>query len=86
MTDPITSAELDLWEKVERAATLGPWNPVETGISTEEGRKVWLIKSPALRDGYCDSSEDALLAAVARNAFPRLISEIRRLRDDLAVK
>jgi hypothetical protein len=73
---PITREELDRWKQLAEAATEGPWEVVEY----EAG--VFIMFS----DGFDSSSMgtgDARFIAAARDAVPRLVAEVERLRGSL---
>ena len=83
MTDgPITDEQLDEWEKLEKAATPGPWGyslmPVEGKLTARDNqrRRYSLIND----DVPFANPVDAELAALARSVFPHLIAEVRRMR------
>ena len=97
-TDPITDAELDEWERIERAATAGPWRlqpeefddwgmiregngwPVANSYTNamcpraeaEEARRLGRTPRQVAANGE--------FITEARNAFPRLLAEHRKLR------
>lgn len=92
---PITEDELSAWWKMHVAASRGPWK-VEVGA--HEG-KDWLVCSfgddgddgksrqvttdGARADDLSWASDDAALVAMAREALPRLVMEVRRLRHEI---
>lgn len=86
--NPITDAELDKWERIEKAATPAPWC---TAINVGEIGLDGLFagnESIAVQDrwGYAhlgadnDGVDTLNCIAEMRNAFPRLIAENRKLR------
>lgn len=78
MDDIITDAELDEWERIEREVMPGDWMWVEDGdlvVDIVDGG-LDPITNPALACG----SDNMKLAVTARNAFPRLLAEVRRAR------
>lgn len=83
MTDPMSPERLAEFEAVEAAASAGPW--VSHG---------WTADGPQSVDGCSElmisvdvgDPADAAFIAMARNAIPELIAEVRRLRDAVATK
>lgn len=90
MSDMLTEAELDELEALERNANVAPWWPVEFSDETA----CIMNEHVGITDRPCDLGprpkgevpclEDARLIAAARNALPRLLAEVRRLRAELA--
>ena len=84
----LTAAELDELERVTEAATPGPWakspNAVDAVIAPEQPGKCAFPESDAFYGGFLVGESmdyrdrDFLIAA--RDAMPRIIAEIRRLR------
>ena len=79
----INDDQLDAWEDLDRAATPGPWGfslmPVAGKLTARDDRRkrYSLIND----DVPFKNSVDAEIAALARTAFPRLIAEVRRLKE-----
>lgn len=79
----INDDQLDEWEGLDKEATPGPWGyslmPV-VGKLTAKGacRKRYSLIND---DVPFKNSADAQIAALARTAFPHLIAEVRRLRE-----
>ena len=86
MTDhehtPPTEAELDEWDGAANAAERGPWH--------RTGTDVWAMHVPRIvvfgrRDGdWPGRVHDLVFIVQARDAMPRLIAEVRRLRAENA--
>jgi len=92
MTDPL---DLDELERLEKAATPGPWSFKGTGgLHMDGARDGWMVEGPhngkrwprIARDAapYRERGENPALIAALRNAAPALIAEIRRLREENA--
>ncbi len=81
MTTEITEAQLYEWQQLADAATPGPWEarpyPYGEGVA-------WYTATGASDDLDPRERETVLFIASARDAVPALISEIRRLRAELA--
>jgi len=91
MPDPITEQDLEKWERLEKAATPGPWKakgadivPADAAIcdSPECGcaDELVIMQANWYRRGEKEAFADAACAAAFRTAGPRLIAEVRRLR------
>ena len=79
------TVDLDELERLEKAATPGPWHQHETWPGANLGRNVVSYKPSA--NGIVGSDffqtrtdEDAEIIVTARNALPALIAELRQLR------
>ena len=82
----ISDDQLDEWEGLDKAATPGPWAyslmPVMGKLTAKgERRKRYSLIND---DAPFKNSIDAEIAALARTAFPYLIAEVRRLREQKA--
>lgn len=83
MREPLTEAELDELEALEREATQAPW--------IAEANRGWDVRAEdedcdhlyVARDGW---QGDVRLIAALRNAAPRLLREVRALRLQLAMR
>ncbi len=92
MTDtPITDADLREWREACEAATPGPWEAIHNwGHPTGDPNKFgfWaegpITKSDAWSVAEKQSKMDAEFISMARTAMPRLIDEVKRLRQELA--
>jgi hypothetical protein len=93
MTDEL---RLDELERLEQAATPGPWETSEcdcdrackVNISDADGYGIamcWPYANirTALKKDQCASQADAALIVAARNALPALIRRIRELEQEL---
>lgn len=96
MTEIISDDELDELERLERAATLGPWIQGKDmpggGVSAvihfgkdHDGRSlgkgmISLIAAMPGDDGYFENEANGKLVRAMRNALPSLIAEVRRHR------
>lgn len=79
---PINEDQLVEWERLEKAATPGPWGyslmPVAGKLTAKNNhRKRYSLISD---DVPFVNSADAELAALSRTVLPHLIAEVRRLR------
>ena len=92
--EPITKAELDAMQQRADAASKGPWRSFiedrdhECGsdfiqIGGDDDREDDMYVS---RDTARASDEDLDFIAAARQDVPRLIAEVKRLRDELERK
>jgi hypothetical protein len=88
---PIPESELTEMEARAEKATPGPWHSNPDGSGEEGDGPVW-FKHADPKLGRCDvivgsmfwNLEDADFIASARSDLPRLIAEVRRLREALA--
>lgn len=95
MSDPMTPAELAELRRLHEAATIAPWERCRLG---PKGEIPGIIHSDIDEDwsnvAYFDDGSgdamtdnhdaDAAFIVAARNALPRLLAEIERLRAELA--
>lgn len=78
----INEDQLDEWERLNEAATPGPWGyslmPIAGKLTAKDNdrRRYSLING----DVPFANPVDAELAALARTVFPHLIAEVRRMR------
>lgn len=76
---PITEQQLKEWEEMEKRATPGPWD----ALNSIEG---WYLREPL---GFClletNSLEenDIKFVSMARTALPLLIEEVRSLNEEV---
>lgn len=81
MSEPLTQAELDELRALEGEATPGPWTRIH-GESRYElygaGLVNRFVAKMSLDDGIAWA--DGALILAARNALPRLLGELERLR------
>lgn len=92
-TDPITTVEIEELRRLEAAAPPGEWELWDSNswrrIGIRGGGRTAIEPTIHLKDGMSDlhaKPETLRLAVAARNALPRLLDEIERLRaerDDL---
>lgn len=84
--EPLTPAELDELERLEKEASPGEWEAVF--VPQADLEQDWVIQSTTALRWYAEviQEPDALLIASARNALPRLIAMAReavRLENEL---
>lgn len=79
----MTDEQLEQWEALANAATPGPW------VEVEEDGGQWLAGPEIESDYICDTAymddEDMAFVTAARTAVPLLITEVYRLRNQLAL-
>ncbi len=87
---PITDAELDAMQQRTDAASKGPWRSFIEGRNNECGSSFIQISDDDREDDMyvsrelkCASDADLDFIAGARQDIPRLIAEVRRLREQL---
>ena len=87
---PITDAELDAMQQRADAASKGPWRSFIEGRNNECGSSFIQISDDDREDDMYVSRElkfasdaDLDFIAAARHDIPRLIAEIKRLRNEL---
>jgi hypothetical protein len=79
----MTNEQLEGLERREQAATPGPWEASVDYIETANET----YGTPALcgpNDSLLDADDDYSFAAVARNALPELIKDLREARAEVA--
>ena len=80
----IPETELVAWEQLCQAATAGPWrrgdhtNGYDYEVFSEAGR--YIVCSGSDEGGVLEPADAAFIAA-ARDALPRLLAEVRQMRD-----
>lgn len=82
---PPTTADLDKWQDAADRATPGPWSGNSLGDGTVEindARGTWL-SLPQYGPSKYQCCRDADFIEHAREAVPRLITEVRRLRAEM---
>lgn len=78
--------DIDKLEQLERAATPGPWIPLQDGTICRKVRMTWLDSRRKCREWDITYGEarfhdgNAELIATIRNVLPELLAEVRRLR------
>ena len=89
---PLTDAELDAMQQCADAASKGPWQAFIEGRDFCGGRTFIRVGGDhddeddmyVSRELKCASDPDLDFIAGARQDIPRLIAEVRRLREQLA--
>ncbi len=71
----MTPAELDDLEALANAATEGPWTSYSGFVSPPKSVRRWMRC-----DGDFENPGDSVFIAASREAVPKLIAEIRKLR------
>jgi hypothetical protein len=82
----LSDAELDEIERCCDAATDGPWDAVSPS-EAEQARGWWVDSSQDaifLQDYFDATPTDAAFIAASRTDVPKLIAEVRRLRQVIA--
>lgn len=74
--EPLTTAELDALDALNRARTPGPLRPFAVDIVAGGA---WLILDPPT-DEPANRDHDAAVMVAAANALPALLAEVRRWR------
>lgn len=88
MPEPLTEKELRQAERIHDAAPTGPWFVDGESITKEEYLEhhfrsgLWQVDNGADMFPLFGEGPAAKFAAHAYNTYPRLIAEIRRLRED----
>lgn len=79
MSEPLTDAEIAELRRLERKASAGPWDAERRGAwdlacDGKDGGRCWVIPN----------GQNYHFIAAARNALPRLLDEVVRLRAAVA--
>lgn len=91
MSEPMTDAELGELQSLADAATPGPWEwihksncePEYGSLREPNGERIIDLRCNECDDSFVDLAENRAFIAASRTAVPRLIAEVRRLRDTL---